>query len=420
MLAAYNHGTTDINVPFDKTYEVSKPGLILMSSAIGALFMLLVFVVRDTRRFLLTYQFQRSRKREERIDSRYSKAINAMLAEDEAEARAALEGILKEEPEHVGALLRLGDLELRRSEFMAALESYRRAMAVAPRSLEVLFSIVTANEKLHRSTDALRYIEEILEIDPDNLNAHHRKRNILEAQARWEDVLELQKQIVKYEHDEKQRQREQALMVGYRYEVAREHLERGDAEKALKGFKAIIKDDKDFIPAYLGAAEAIYQSEPDSEEAVEFLEKGYEQTASHILLARLEDLLINLGEPVRLIKAYRTAIARTPNNDMLKFFLAKLYYRLEMIDDAFSIMSTLEMVDTFPEFSKLMGQLYLRRNQCELAVEEFKKSLDFKRSILVPYCCSSCGTVANEWSGRCPSCGGWNTYKFKFHVTCKI
>ena len=420
LLAAYNHGTTDINIPFDKTYEVSKPGLILMSSAVGALLMFIMFVVRDTRRFLLTYQFQRNRKREERIDNRYSKAMNAMLAEDEAEARAALEGILKEDPEHTGSLLRLGDLELRRKEYQAALECYRRALTISPRSLEVLFSIVTANEKLHRTVDAIRYIEEILEIDPDNLNAHHRKRSILEAQGRWEDVMELQKQIVRYEHDGHQRSAEQALLLGYRYEVAREHLERGDVEKAMKGFKAILKDDKDFIPAYLGAAEAIFLAEPEPEEAVEFLEKGYEQTSSHIILARLEDMLINLGEPARLIKTYRAAIARDPKNDMLKFFLAKLYYRLEMIDDAFSIMSTLEMPQPFPEFSTLMGQLYLRRGQCERAVDEFKKSLDFKRAILVPYCCSACGTVAQDWSGRCGNCGGWNTYKFKFNVSCKL
>lgn len=420
LLAVSNHEQTSINIPFDKTYDVSKSGLILVSSAMGAFLMLIVFVVRDTRRFLLTYQFQRNRKREERIDNRYSKAMNAILAEDEAGARSALEGILKEDHEHTGALLRLGDLDLKRNEFQSALENYRSALAMAPRSLEVLFSIVTAHEKLHRRTDALRYIDDILEIDPDNLNAHHRKRSIIEAQGRWEDVLDLQKKIIKYEHDEKQKQKEQALMLGYRYEVARELLEKGEAEKALKSFRAILKDDKDFIPAYLGTAEAMHQIEPDSEEAVEFLEKGYEQTSSHIILARLEDLLINVGEPSRLIKAYRAAIVRDPKNEMLKFFLAKLYYRLEMIDDAFGIMSALEIAEPFPEFSKLMGQLYIRRGQFDKAAEEFKKSLDLKRAIRVPYCCSACGQVAEEWSGRCPGCGGWNTYKFKLYVSCKI
>ncbi len=77
-----------------------------------------------------------------------------------------------------------------------------------------------------------------------------------------------------------------------------------ELEKAKKAFRTVLRIDKDFVPATLGLAEVLLR-EGESEEAVNTLEKSYEQTSSMIALARLEDLLINLGEPARLIRIYK-------------------------------------------------------------------------------------------------------------------
>ena len=63
-LAFHNNDTTSIMVPFDKSYEVPKIWVMIMSSLVGAAFMLIIFVVRDTRKFVATYQYQRKQKRD--------------------------------------------------------------------------------------------------------------------------------------------------------------------------------------------------------------------------------------------------------------------------------------------------------------------------------------------------------------------
>jgi lipopolysaccharide biosynthesis regulator YciM len=417
LFAVYNNEVTTINVPFGDVYEIPKIGVILFSSAFGALAMLIIFAIRDTRRFIATYQIQKKQKKEEKIQSLYSKAVNAILANDAEEARDTLEEILKEE-EHTDALLRLGDLSVKEKKFEDAFGYYKRALASNPQNLEALFSIEAVMEEMGRWQEALEYIENILDIDADNLSALYKKRSLLERDGKWDDLIDVQRTILKNVHTDEERQREQSNLLGYRYEYARDSLEKGELEKANKGFRAILREDKNFIPAYLGVAEVMLREE-EAEDAVNFLEKGYEQTSSLIILARLEDMLINLGEPSRLISIYRKSISDNPQNNILKFFLGKLYYRLEMIDDALETLSSLDMTESYPELYKLMGELYLRRNQCEKAVEEFKKALDMKKTFRLPYCCQSCGRSSEQWSGRCPACSSWNTYQFDLHGTCK-
>lgn len=418
--AILNKEPITITVTPKNIYEIPKIALILLSSAVGALAMLLVFMIRDTRRFIENWQYQRKQKKEAKAQDLYSKALNALLAQKEEEARDALEGVLVEEPEHLDALLRLGDIAASEENYQKALTYYQKALSLNPQNLEALFSIEKIMETTGRWADALNYVEEVLDIDPDNLTALYRKRAILERDDKWDELVYLQKTILKHEHTERDRQREQMNLLGYKYEYGRHSLENGELEKAKKAFRTLLRIDRNFMPAYLGLAEVILR-EGESEDAVNFLEKSYEQTSSMIILARLEDLLISLGEPSRLIRLYKDHLSKNPQNYILRFFLGKLYYRLEMIDDAFETFTYVDAgAAAYPELHQLLGNLYLRRNQCERAVEEFKKAIDMKKALRLPYCCSTCRYSSQEWSGRCPSCNNWSTYQFNLYGTCKV
>ncbi|MEJ2323454.1 MAG: tetratricopeptide repeat protein [Nitrospirota bacterium] len=422
LLAMSNTDSVLVTIPFYNTYELSKIALILISSGSGALLVLFLFIVRDTRRMVSTYQFQKKQRKEEKINGLYSRAMNAMLADNLAEARAYLQDILKVESEHAQALMRLGDLASRDERHDEALRQYKKALTASQddlESIEALFAIATLLERLERWPDALEYVENILEKDPENLGAMYLKRSVMERMGRWGALIELQKAILKAEQKAgRDTRKEETVLNGYRYEQAREDLEEGQTEKAGKAFRNIIKADEKFVPAYIGVSEVLLK-EGDSEEAVRFLEKGYHNTSSLILLAAVEDLLINISEPSRLIRLYRDVLASSPQNNMLRFMLGKLYYRLEMVDDALETLSS-DVPEEYPQWHQLLGELYLRRNQCERAIEEFKKTVDFRKTLRLPYCCSKCGREDDDWSGRCPSCGRWNTYEFNLHGACKI
>jgi lipopolysaccharide biosynthesis regulator YciM len=355
-----------------------------------------------------------------KVQDLYSKALNSLLAHNEDEAKGALEGILKEEPGHVSALLRLGDIFTLEGDYHKANNYYQKAKNVNPRNLETLFALESLMVKMERRAEALKFIEEVLDIDDANLTALYKKRNLLELQGRWDDLVYLQKAIIKHEHNEKDKVRENQNLLGYKYEYGRFSLENNQLEKAKKAFKTVLRMEKGFIPATLGLAEVMTR-EGNSEDAVNLLEKNYKETSSKIVLARLEDLLINLGEPARLIGIYRDSISKDPHDQVTKFFLGKLFYRLEMIDDAFDTLAGIDAGgEPYPELHQVMGNLYLRRNEPEKAVNEFKKVIDIRKSLRLPYCCSNCSYTSEEWSGRCPDCKQWTTYQFNLHGICKV
>lgn len=419
FFAVANKDFVTVKVPFGDVYEIQIIALILLSSAIGALTILLMFFIRDTKRVIDNIQYHRKQKKNEKMQEAYSKALNAILGDKEEDAKASLNDILKEDPEHVDALLRLGDIALSNGDYKTAFEHYKKARDVKSGNLQALLSIETVMEKMGRNEDALKYLDEIVDIDSENLTALYRKRSLLEKKERWDDLLSLQKSILKLEHNENDKNREERKLLGYKYEYARASLENGDMEKAEKALRTLMKMDSSFVPAYLGMAEVLL-NRGDTEEAINLLEKSFEQMDSIIILARLEDLLISVGEPGRLIRFYKNAISRNPQDNGLKFLLGKLYFRVEMVDDA---IETLNSVDTSalstPELYNLKGELYMKRNQVAKAMEEFRKACEIKKALRIPYCCSHCGLRTMEWSGRCPQCLEWNTFSLDLYGGCK-
>ncbi|NTU42043.1 MAG: tetratricopeptide repeat protein, partial [Nitrospirales bacterium] len=342
FFALENKDEVLIKVPFGSIYEISKVALMLLSTTLGALAILLVFFVRDTKRAIESIQYQRRQKREEKVEGFYAKALNAIISDRDDEALASLKEVLKEVPDHTGALLRLGDVSLRKGEFKAALDYYKQVKSLDPSNLRALFSMATVMEKMGRHEEGLTYLDEILDRDGENSAALLRKRAILEIKEEWDGLISLQRTIVKLSQGDTDKEREDKRLTGYRYEYARAGLENGELEKAEKGFRGLLKADATFIPAYLGLVEVLV-GKGETEEAINLLEKAYEQLGSLLILARLEDLLISAGEPGRLIRSYKNAISRDPQDNGLRFLLGKLYYRLEMVDDALDVLDPMEL-----------------------------------------------------------------------------
>jgi lipopolysaccharide biosynthesis regulator YciM len=427
-LATLNKETITVAFSASHVYEAPKIVVMLVSGIIGGVFVFTVFLLRDTRRFIKNISQQKRQKREERRKELYAKALDLILAGKVSSAREILEAIIKDFPDFIDAYLRLSEVCIKMGDLSRAYAYVERARQLAPKRLDVLFTIETLMEKTGRWQDALKAVNEILELDRSNLSALYKKREILEVQERWEDLIDTEREIIKATstellptglQQENMKKREKRYLAGYKYELGRVSLEKKDLEKAKKAFKTALKIDRFFIPAYLGLVEVLL-AEGLTEEAVEFLWNSYEMTTSPLLLARLEDLLISNGEPARLIRYYKSAISKRPADQLLNFLLGKLYYRLEMIDEAMEIFRQMETQGTtFPELHRLMGNLYLKRKQPERAAFEFRKAIDLRRTLRLNYCCQNCGYLSETWSGRCPNCKEWNSFTFNLEWLCR-
>lgn len=419
ILAFFNKDTVNLTVWQGVTYEVPVIGLILMSSAAGILSMFIVFSIRDARRFFSNWQLNRRQKKEAKIQESYTRGLDAFFACRYEEARELFAHVVEDDPSSFNALLRLGDIAFNEEDLIKARDYYMKAKEIKPRSIEVLLSMEKVFEAQQKWQEALKYLDSVLEIDDENVEILHKKRGIYERDRQWEELVEVQYKILKCKLSDEEEQEEQKKLPGYKYELGCHYLETNNTEKAVKTLKSAIKTDKDFTSAYIALAEA-YLKEGNTDEAQEILLKGYETSTSLVLLVRLEDFFIAMGEPGTIIDLYQKAIQRFPRDLKLQFFLAKLYYRLEMIDYAFE---TINALDTsafdFPDLHILLGNIYERRFQYERAADEFKKALKVDKPLMVPFCCTSCAFTSKDWSGRCPKCKNWNTFVLNTYEACK-
>ncbi len=418
LLRELNQGFITVNLLPSKSYDISKSAFFLLSMAFGAGMVFLLYLLRDVKRFLRGLRVQREQKKRLKVQDLYTKGLNSLLAKRNSEAIGFFQKVLAIDPNHVDTLLRMGISQLREKNPQEAILLHQKALSLDDDNQEVMFSLATDYEEAKRYDDALGMYQNILSKDSSNLTALIKMRDLYQKLNYWDNLYEAQRKLVANPLTSSEQEVEHRKLVGFKYELGRSLLEAGDLERGKKIFRGVIKLDKDFIPAYLGLGE-IYLDEGKVKDAAELWEKAYKMTSSVLLLYRLEDLYLKQGEPGKAIELYTQAVSWKPQDVITKFFLGKLYYRLEMIDEAFDTLSTVDWGDReFRDVHKLLGNIYLRRGSLGLAASEFKKALGFKKQIIVPYVCSNCELRTTDWSGRCPNCGRWNTFGVNLEKNC--
>ncbi|MGH7207269.1 MAG: tetratricopeptide repeat protein [Nitrospiraceae bacterium] len=405
-----NPGEISIRTSPTASFDLSPVSLVLLSMATGALLVTLLVGVRETKHVIANWRHTRLRRREEKVDALHREGTHAFLSKRTAEAIGLFQKALALDPNRIDSLLWLGNIYRAEKNYAEAIRLHRSARRLEERNVEVLLELAKDLEGAKRFEEALQTLQDILNLDQANLTASIRKRDLFIRLEQWSDALEIQHRLVKANLSEQDQRAEARLLAGITYEVGRQFLERGHPEKSRRYFRGAIKRDRHFLPAYIGLGEILIR-EGKTKNAAEILEKVYAKTGNVIILHRLEELYLDSGEPGEIIRVYQEAVQRDPQNSVLQFYLGKLYYRLEMIDEAFDLLSTLEgPQEQMADYHKIMANLYLRKQLMEQAVEELKKALGFKKRVVVPYLCTNCREESREWSGRCRRCGLWNTY----------
>ncbi len=409
-LATLNTGNVIFYLAQDVSLELSITALILFSIALGGLLVLLSLGLREIKNLFLNWKETRQKKRNSQVDAYYTDGLNAYLARRYRDATSLFKKILSLNPNHYSTLLKLGKICRIERNFNEAIRLHRKARSQDDQNIEILLALSHDLEKAERFEEAMQFLKEVIELDATNLTALIQLRDLNIQLQQWEEAHTLQEKVLKLHLSKEDSKKEAFALLGIKYELGRHLLQKGEAATARRHFKSAIKLDKTFLPAYIGLGDTHF-SEGKTKVAAALLEKSYELTGELILLLRLEDFFIETGEPERILKIYRSALKKNHQDIVLKFYLGKLYYRLEMIDDAFDTLSDLEsQVESFPDLYKIIGNIHVRRGDVVLAVEAFKKSLNLKNRVMIPFYCGKCDFHTTEWSGRCGRCGRWSTY----------
>jgi len=419
ILAFYNQGSVEIRLWKDITYNVPIIGLIMFSAAFGIISMSIIIAIRDIKRYLESWKIQRRQKKEQKIRDTFMRAMDAYYVSRLEDATELFTKVLEDAPDHFEALMRLGDIHRRNRDLRSAEELYLRAKEVRPKSMEVMISLIEIAEESKKWQEALKYLDEILSVDGDNIMALKKKRKIYEGLGKWDEAIEVQNKLLKCKLPDEEEAEENRILQCYKYESAKKLIKDGEPERGIKILKGLLKSNEGFVPAYITLSDA-YTKSNNTRDAESILLKGYETTSSLVILSRLEEYYISQGEPGKIIDLYQKAIQNDRNDWRLHYLLAKLYYRLEMIDYAYEKVNEIDMSSfNLPGLHALYGCILERRAEHDKALAEIKKAINIEDIIKVPYCCGSCKFTSDEYTDRCPKCGKWDTFLLDVNEICQ-
>jgi tetratricopeptide (TPR) repeat protein len=206
-------------------------------------------------------------------------------------------------------------------------------------------------------------------------------------------------------HSAGRREEESTLL----HAAGRTELAHGRPAAALSYFRAVLRLDRDFLPALVAVGDA-YEAAGDRREAVRAWERAAETHPALPLLARLERAYRDEGRPSRMIALYQDALARAGDDLSLGVALGRVYLELEMLDEAADQLEKVEVrAPDLPLVHAYLGAVFERRGDIGAAFEEYRRALRLGHAFEWPHACTACGAGVAGWRERCERCRHWNT-----------
>jgi lipopolysaccharide biosynthesis regulator YciM len=264
--------------------------------------------------------------------------------------------------------------------------------------------------RLGRRDEAASLYRQVLQSRRGHLGALRGLRDLAIEAGRWREALETQQRVLSAVGST-ERSPETEWLAAIYYELGRADVARANAGGALAHFKNAVRADRLFLPAVLALGDA-YELTGDHREAVRVWERAAEVLPALPLLARLERAYRQDGRPSRIIALYQAAVERSPDDLALAVALGRVYFELEMLDEAADQFEKVEVrVPGSPVVHALLGAVFERRGQPQEAFEEYRRALQLGHAFDWPHRCDACGAGAAMWQDRCAQCQRWNTLR---------
>jgi lipopolysaccharide biosynthesis regulator YciM len=388
-------------------YDLPLMALLAGAFLVGGTLGLVLGMLRDVGRTYRDHRRARRAREDETLDETYHRGMEAQLAGRLAEAAHAYEEVLRREPAHRDATIRLGELARQRGDIRGALNHHLHALETDDR-VETLLATGDDHRTLGRIDDAIRMYQRVLARDPGHVTALRALRDVAARHGRWSEALQAEERLIRVVPGE-DRAAEEAWLAGIQYELGRLALAAGDAASAASRFRDALRTRHDFMPAALTLGDA-HLKMGDTREALRVWERALEKDAIPPLLTRIGEVHRAEGRPARLISLHQDTAARHPDSLAAAFGLGRAYFELAMLDEAAEQFQKIEVqAPDLPAIHAYLGAIFERHGQIREAFEEYRRALRFPGSFEWPHRCAACSATQPSWFDRCPSCRRWNT-----------
>ena len=395
---------------------LSVGGTMALFFLAGMLTIFLLGLSREVSRLAEQWRLRKASRKTEEIEEEYSRGLAAVLEGHEDEALGHFRAVLERDSRHFNTLLKIGEILRSQEKYAEAIEFHRKAAHLKEENTRPLYALVEDYEAKGEMDQARLVLGKIIAVNKSSVAAWRKLRSLHMKELNWEKALEAHEKVDRLSNPDDPRDvADRRFVLGIRYEIAAARLGAGKTKEAVAALRRLVKENDQFIPAHVKLGEALRDDRQEAE-AIQVWNNGFELTGSPIFLTVLEEHYLQREQPLAAIEALKRCIAQARKDTLPRFYLGKLYFRLEMLDDALSVLSSLEGRATYaPTLHYLLGRIHERRNNYREATLEYRKVIKEMELVQINYECRACGESVMEWTHRCPACREWNTVEVNFH-----
>jgi lipopolysaccharide biosynthesis regulator YciM len=405
-----NHEVLKQNFTVYKGLVIPMYIMLALAFGCGLLISFAWILFSGFRTSIVNWRRNRLQRAGEAVELEYGRGVEEILSGRDDMAMKHFQKALAQDPRHLKSLLRAGETERKAGRLDEAVELHQKAHHLAEGEVAPLYALADDYEALEDWNRLENCLKKIVDLKPKTSFASYRRlRDLYIRTDRWEEAEAVQSRIRTWPGQDGGTRDVENELLGIRYQIGQQKRAALQLKEAISEFRRLLRKRPDFIPAYLAMGETQLESE-HHRLGLETWEKGFMATNSPIFLRRIAEFLLERDDPQQAIEIHRRVAAWADKDIIARFMLGKLYYRLEMVDDANDIFDSLrEDMAHSPTLHYLLARIRQRRGDFEGAMNSYRQVLHELQFVELSYECTQCHTACKEWADRCTSCNSWGT-----------
>lgn len=409
-----NHQVLNQYVVLWENHKVKVSMVLIGAFLLGFVLNLLYTAFMEIRRMVKNINASAATRAGKRFSAQLQDARDLIAHGLVNEARTALEGLMKERPNHIAGNLLLAEVLMKVGEPDVAVKRLEAIALAEPEMVEPQYLLADAYTAARDGESATALLRRIAGDHPkEALRALRRLRALHIEAGRWDEAMEIHKRLTTRFLSELN-QAERAQGVALIFQTGLMKVDADQFKEAAQIFQQVLKEDASFVPAYLGLGRCMILQDQESQ-GIEIWLEGFRTTGEGALLQEIEDYFIQCGKPEEGLSVLQRVAATTEHQTTAKFFLGKMYYRLEILDEALEQFKEVRAQVVYsPILFFFMAKIHARRGRIEQALNEYRQLLRNLGILKLRYECDVCGHRAADYQDRCESCGSWNSQHFIF------
>src|SRR5512133_2680755 len=376
--------------------DIKIQSVILLAFLLGFLLNILYTGIMELVRLVRGLNASADTRLVKRISERMQDARDLVAHGLPREAKEILESILDQRKEHVPARMLMGEILMKTGSPDEAVKLFQALCEDEPDLVEAAYQLAEAHLATRNPDASVAVLAKLASSHPKKALRAWRRLRVLHMDAqRWDEAMEAHKKLQTHFASELS-QGEKAQGAALAYQVG------------------LAKDEADFVPAYLSLGRCMILQDQEAQ-GLEIWLEGFRKTGEGTFLQEIEDYFIQLGRPEDGLAVMRRVAATSKHATTTKFFLGKMLYRLEILDEALDLFQEVRSQVVYsPILFFFMAKIHSRRGRLDAALNEYRQLLRNLGVLKLRFECAVCGHKTQDYVDRCDSCGSWNSSHFLF------